>query len=170
MNHRIPTLALLLTLVLAMAMAGPAEARIGDQAPDRKAASAEPDGAGEKDAAAPSLPPGMTIYYMVFLHSCPDRPEEAPERLQQIQAGHRANIGDMAEEGILRLAGPFAPVEGSDLAGIFLLEMDSLEAAEERTAKDPAVQAGRLCPKVIPWLGPVNITHGYDEAVAKAQG
>ncbi|MDY7095661.1 MAG: YciI family protein [Acidobacteriota bacterium] len=162
--RNISTLALLLALLLSVTLATPTWALASDEAGG--------DAAEEKAAPAPpsNLPPGMTIYYMVFLHSCPDKPEEDPEKLQQIQAAHMANIGAMAEEGILRLAGPFAPVEGSDLAGIFLLEMDSLEAAEERTAKDPAVQAGRLCPKIIPWLGPVDITHGYDEAVAKAQG
>ena len=27
------------------------------------------------------------------------------------------------------------------------------------TATDPAVKAGRLCPKVVPWLGPAGITY-----------
>lgn len=158
------TLALLLALLCAVPLTTPAGALAED--------ATTGEAAEETAAPAPAsnLPPGMTIYYMAFLHSCPEPPEMEPAKLQQVQAAHLANIGDMAEEGILLLAGPFAPVEGSDLAGIFLFQMDSLEAAEERTAQDPAVQAGRLCPKIIPWLGPVDITHGYDEAVAKARG
>lgn len=129
------------------------------------------DDAPETTASAPpALPPGMQIYYMVLLRRCPDRADGPPERLAEIQAQHMANIGAMNEEGILRLAGPFGPVEGSDLAGIFLLETGSLEAAEKRAAEDPAVVAGQLCPQTLPWLGPVGITHGYEQAVAAAGG
>ncbi len=85
-------------------------------------------------------------YYFVELITNPDRPELPKAEVDSIQAAHMANISKMVEEKLLMLAGPF---EGG--GGIFILKVDSMEAAEKLTARDPAIKAGRLLTKIRPW-------------------
>lgn len=85
-------------------------------------------------------------YFFVELITNPDRAELPKAQVDSIQAAHMANIGKMVEEKKLMLAGPF---EGG--GGIFILKVDSMEAAEKLTARDPAIKAGRLLSKIRPW-------------------
>ncbi|MDN5201471.1 YciI family protein [Fulvivirgaceae bacterium BMA10] len=92
------------------------------------------------------IPDEIVKYYFVELITNPDRPELPKAQVDSIQAAHMANIGKMAEENVLMLAGPF---EGG--GGIFILKLESMEAAEKMAARDPAVRAGRLLTKIRPW-------------------
>lgn len=90
--------------------------------------------------------PEIVKYYFVDLLTNPDKPELPKAQVDSIQAAHMANIGKMVEEGVLMLAGPF---EGG--GGIFILKVETVEAAEKLVNRDPAVQAGRLKVKIRPW-------------------
>ena len=92
-------------------------------------------------------PPAEIVkYYFVELITNPDRPDLPQLQVDSIQSAHMANIGKMVEEKTLMLAGPF-----ENGGGIFILKVESMEAAEKLTARDPAVSSGRLLTKIRPW-------------------
>ncbi len=95
---------------------------------------------------AQDAPMEIKKYYFVDLIPNPDKPELPKAQVDSIQSAHMQNIGQMAKDGILMLAGPF---EGG--GGIFILKLDSMEAAEKLAKNDPAVMAGRLNIKVRAW-------------------
>jgi uncharacterized protein YciI len=97
----------------------------------------------------------MTTYYMGLLYRGEKwTPESTPET-QKIQEGHMANIQRLASEGKLLLAGPFG--DDTDLRGIFVFKVASMEEAQALVATDPAVQAGRLRVELHPWYSAKNI-------------
>ncbi len=105
---------------------------------------------------------GMGQYVMAFLRSGPNR-DRSPEEAQKLQAAHMANIGRLAEEGKLLVAGPF--LDGGELRGIYIFDVKTVEEAAELTATDPAIQAGSLVMELHPWYGSaamraVNEIHG----------
>lgn len=93
---------------------------------------------------------GMRKYVMAFLKSGPKRDQDA-DAAAKIQEGHMANIGRLAKEGKLILAGPF--MDNGDIRGIYVFNTDSLDEAKQWTATDPAIQAGRLEMELHPWYG-----------------
>jgi len=93
---------------------------------------------------------GMKKYVMAFLKRGPNRPKDAAEA-KTIQAGHMANIGRMAKEGKLVVAGPF--MDNGELRGIYVFNVESVAEAEELTKTDPAIQAGTLVMELHPWYG-----------------
>jgi uncharacterized protein YciI len=104
---------------------------------------------------------GMRQYVMAYLKAGPNR-DRSPEEAADLQAAHMANIGRMAEEGKLALAGPF--LDNGEVRGIYIFATDSIEEAREWTASDPAIKAGSLEMELHPWYGSaalmqVNETH-----------
>lgn len=97
----------------------------------------------------------MTTYYLVLLYRGPNSTGEVTPETQRIQEAHMANIGRMADEGKLIMAGPMA--EDEKLRGIFVFRVGSLQEAQALAAEDPAVKAGRLVPEVHPWYTAKNI-------------
>jgi len=97
----------------------------------------------------------MTTDYLVLLYRGPNSTGEVTPEAQRIQEAHMANIGRMADEGKLILAGPMA--DDGKLRGIFVFRVASLEEAQALAAADPAVMAGRLVPEVHPWYTAKNI-------------
>ncbi len=93
---------------------------------------------------------GMRKYVMAFLKSGPNRDQDA-ETSRKLMQGHMDNIGRMAKEGKLALAGPF--MDNGALRGIYVFNTDSLEEAKKWTETDPAIQAGRLEMELHPWYG-----------------
>ncbi|TAK63763.1 MAG: hypothetical protein EPO24_03910 [Bacteroidetes bacterium] len=91
----------------------------------------------------------MRTYYMVFLYKGANRTHDSVTAAK-IQEGHLANIGRLHKEGKLCIAGPF--LDDTDLRGIFILTVDSLEEAKKMCDTDPAVIAGRLRYEVRPWM------------------
>lgn len=94
---------------------------------------------------------GMKKYVMAFLLRGDRVSEYTPEQRQEIQAGHMANIGKMAEAGKLVLAGPFFGNE--ELRGIYVFDVSSIEEAKTLTESDPAIQAGVLKMDLKEWYG-----------------
>lgn len=73
-----------------------------------------------------------------------------------------ANIGRLAEEGKLVVAGPF--FGNDELRGIYIFNVSNIEEAEKLTNTDPAIQAGSLIMELKEWYGSaalmeVNETH-----------
>src|SRR5260221_9149134 len=90
-----------------------------------------------------SSQPAKKAYTFVFLVTGPKAKEKTPEENQSIMAGHLANIGRLADEGKLLIAGPFdKPVPDARLRGIFILDAPDIETARAWTRTDPGVQAG----------------------------
>jgi uncharacterized protein YciI len=84
------------------------------------------------------------------------RPEKAPEypeeKLQELQAGHMANIRRMVDSGDLVLAGPMG--DDGRLRGIFVFRRIDPERITTQVAEDPAIKAGRLEMELYPWNVP----------------
>lgn len=94
---------------------------------------------------------GMRKYVMAFLLRGDRVSEYTPEQRSEIQSGHMANIGRMAEMGKLIVAGPFFGNE--DLRGIYIFDVQTLEEAKALTETDPAIQAGVLKMDLKEWYG-----------------
>lgn len=81
------------------------------------------------------------------------RPKNAPQypatKLEEMQKGHLANIGKMANDGILASAGPFGAKD--DRRGIFIFFSKDLKQIRRAVAVDPLIQAKRLELKLMPW-------------------
>lgn len=93
---------------------------------------------------------GMKKYVMAFLKKGPNRDLDK-EKAAELQMAHMKNIGRMADEGLLALAGPF--FGNGDLRGIYIFNVTSIEEAEKLTNTDPAIQAGSLVMELKEWYG-----------------
>ncbi|MHB1277156.1 MAG: YciI family protein [Bacteroidia bacterium] len=105
---------------------------------------------------------GMKRYVMAFLKRGPNRNQD-PEEAKRLQAGHMANIGRMAEEGSLIVAGPF--LDDGEIRGIYIFNVSDTTEARKLAETDPAIQAGRLAMELKLWYGSaalmgVNEVHG----------
>lgn len=94
---------------------------------------------------------GMRKYVMAFLLRGDKVSEFTPEQRSEIQAGHMANIGKMAEMGKLIVAGPF--MGNDELRGIYIFDVQTLEEAKALTETDPAIKAGVLKMDLKEWYG-----------------
>lgn len=97
----------------------------------------------------------MKKYYLCLLKKGPNR-SQPEEEANKIQAAHLANMGQLAKDGKLCIAGPAD--DESDLQGIYILNAKSLQEADSLANTDPAVQAGRLVIELHPWWGAVGTT------------
>lgn len=93
---------------------------------------------------------GMKKYVVAFLKSGPNR-DRSKEEAAALQKAHMDNIGKMAEEGKLILAGPF--MGGGDLRGIYVFDVETIAEAETLTNTDPAIKAGSLVMELHEWYG-----------------
>ena len=112
-------------------------------------------GAAAAMAEESAAPIQMTLYYLALLHRGAAWTAEQTPEVKSILEGHMANIRRLAAEGKLILAGPF---EGDvELRGLFLLQVGSLQEAQQLVDSDPAVKAGRFRVELLPWWGPKGI-------------
>lgn len=93
---------------------------------------------------------GMKKYVMAFLKRGPNRDQDSATAAK-LQRAHMENIGRMAEQGKLIVAGPF--LDDSEIRGIYIFNVETLKEARELTETDPAVKAGRLEMELHPWYG-----------------
>lgn len=93
---------------------------------------------------------GMKQYVMAFLKAGPNRPTDSAARMK-LQMAHLKNIGRLANEGKLIVAGPF--MDDQPIKGIFIFNVRTIEEAKKLTETDPAIQAGSLIMELHPWYG-----------------
>jgi uncharacterized protein YciI len=93
---------------------------------------------------------GMKKYVMAFLKAGPNRNQDSATAAK-LQAAHMANIVRMADAGELVIAGPF--LDGGDVKGIYIFNVETIEQAKTLTETDPAIKAGRLIMELHPWYG-----------------
>ncbi|MBK9285806.1 MAG: hypothetical protein IPM51_16035 [Sphingobacteriaceae bacterium] len=104
---------------------------------------------------------GMKQYVMAFLKKGPNRTQDSATAAK-LQSAHLANINRMAQNGELVVAGPF--LDEGEIRGIYIFNVETIEAGKKLTESDPAIQAGRLIMELHPWYGSaalmqVNDTH-----------
>lgn len=97
---------------------------------------------------------GMKKYVIAFLKAGPNRSQDSATAAQ-LQSAHMANIQRMADAGQLVLAGPF--MDGGDLKGIYIFNVETIEKAKALTETDPAIKAGRLIMELHPWYGSASL-------------
>jgi uncharacterized protein YciI len=70
--------------------------------------------------------------------------------------GHLNNIGRLARNGDLVLAGPFG-VNDNNYRGLFVLNVSTFEEAKKLLNTDPAIQAKLLEPEMYLWYGSASL-------------
>lgn len=93
---------------------------------------------------------GMKAYVMAFLKKGPNRDLDSAATAQ-LQEAHLKNIFRMADEGKLVIAGPF--LDDTEIRGIYIFDVPTVEEAQKLTATDPAIKAGSLVMELHPWYG-----------------
>ena len=90
-------------------------------------------------------------YVLVFLNNNPDKAELPEDEVNDLQRQHLENIGKMAREGKLLMAGPF---EGG--GGIFILQTTEVETARKWILTDPAIRSNRWNVELLPLTARIN--------------
>lgn len=133
-------------LVVGLANVGPAQTNEGDAQPAASNYDAELAERLGADAH------GMRRYVLAVLKTGPNDDSITGEQRQQVFQGHFANMGRLAEQGKLVLAGPFGE-NGHAFRGLFVLAVTSTEEARALAESDPAVEAGVFVVEYLPWYG-----------------
>lgn len=95
-------------------------------------------------------PYGMRAYTLVLLKTGPTQMDDKT-KVSELFRGHMENIGRLAKDGKLVVAGPFLSKEL--YRGLFILTVTSIEEAKQLMDTDPAIHAGLLEPIFLPWYG-----------------
>jgi uncharacterized protein YciI len=109
---------------------------------------------------------GMKSYVLVILKTGTNTTADAQTR-NDLFAGHMENIGRLAEEGKLTVAGPMGKND-KNYRGIFILNVKSIEEAEALVLTDPAVKEKLLDAEFYNWYGSAALPE-YLKAHAKIE-
>ena len=93
---------------------------------------------------------GMRRYVIVFLKPGANKITDSVKRVELLQ-GHLKNIGRLAKEGKLAIAGPF--LDKGPYSGIFIFNVTTVDEAKALVNTDPAVKAGMFDMEAHPWYG-----------------
>ena len=108
---------------------------------------------------------GMKPYTIVILTTGTAKIEDKA-KMGSLMKGHMENIGKLANEGKIVVAGPFLEKNKENYRGMFIFNTKSKEEAEQWVKTDPAVQAGIFSYEIFPWYGsaalPLYLKH-HDE-------
>ena len=94
----------------------------------------------------------MKTYVLCILKTGSKDAEIKGDERKRVFAGHFANIGSLAGEGKLVVAGPFGKNDKA-YRGLYIFNVATIEEAETLVMLDPAVQAGVFVPELTPWYG-----------------
>lgn len=94
---------------------------------------------------------GMKSYILVILKTGTNKTKKK-EIVDSLFAGHMKNIGKLAEEGKLVVAGPLGK-NVKTYRGIFILNAKTIEEAKVLLQTDPAVKAKLLDAELYEWYG-----------------
>lgn len=108
---------------------------------------------------------GMKGYTIVMLTTGTSKIEDKDKKAE-LMKGHMENIGKLAKEGKITVAGPFLEKNQRDYRGMFIFNTKSKEEAESWVKTDPAVAAGIFNYEIFSWYGsaalPLYLKH-HDE-------
>ena len=93
---------------------------------------------------------GMKMYVLCILKTGPKDGDFKGKERDDIFAGHFANIGNLAEQGKLAIAGPFGKND-KNYRGLYIFNVPTIEEAEKLVVLDPAVKAGVFVPELTLW-------------------
>lgn len=94
---------------------------------------------------------GMKSYVLVILKTGPSK-EKNKTVIDSLFKGHLANIGRLAKENKLTVAGPLEK-NNKNYRGIFILNVKTVEEAKVVLQTDPAVKAKLLDAELYGWYG-----------------
>jgi uncharacterized protein YciI len=94
---------------------------------------------------------GMKQYVMALLKKGRKRWMIDSATANRLQKAHMENIGRLADEGKLIVAGPFS--DDTDLKGIYIFDVKTIAEAQQLCSTDPAIQAESLTMELHPWYG-----------------
>ncbi len=94
---------------------------------------------------------GMKNYILVILKTGPNKTEDK-KVLDSLFKGHMENIGRMAANGKLIIAGPLLKNDKT-YRGIFILNVKSIEEANALLETDPTIKEKVLEAEVFKWYG-----------------
>jgi len=92
---------------------------------------------------------GMKKYVFCLLKSGTNT-TASKEETKKLFEGHMANIGKLAKEGKLVVAGPFMKND-RNYRGIYIFNVETIEEAKALVATDPAIKANLLEAELTPW-------------------
>ena len=99
---------------------------------------------------------GMKNYVFVILKTGPKDADFKGRERDDIFAGHMANIGRLAGDGKLAVAGPFGKND-KGYRGLYIFNVATVEEAQKLVESDPAVKSGILIPDMTPWYGSASL-------------
>ena len=113
---------------------------------------------------------GMKQYVLVILKTGPNDMSVKGKEREDLFAGHMANIGRLADEKKLAVAGPFGKNDKT-YRGLFILNVSTVEEAKRLAETDPAVKAGIFIVDLIPWYGSASLmaTNDIHKRIAKQE-
>ena len=91
---------------------------------------------------------GMKPYVLAFLKKGTANITDKAKS-NELLMGHMKNIGKLAEEGKMVVAGPM--MDDTGLEGIFIFNVKTVAEAEALSQSDPAVKAGLFAMEYHPW-------------------
>jgi uncharacterized protein len=94
---------------------------------------------------------GMKSYIFVLLKTGSNTSTDK-DKLNQLFRGHMENIGRLAKEGKLVVAGPFKKNDRS-YRGIFILNVRTVEEAKALLESDPTIKEKVLEAEILEWYG-----------------
>lgn len=112
---------------------------------------------------------GMKKYVLVILKTGPKDADFKDQARADIFAGHMQNIGRLAAEGKLAVAGPFRKND-RNMRGLYIFNVESVAEAEALVQSDPAVEAGVFIAEMTPWYGSASLmaTPDIHKKIAKS--
>lgn len=94
---------------------------------------------------------GMKKYVFCILKTGPATITDTAKK-DSLFAGHMKNIGRLADEGKLAIAGPFMKND-RNYRGIYIFNVATIKEAEELTLTDPAIKVGVFVVELTEWYG-----------------
>ncbi|MBK7668580.1 MAG: hypothetical protein IPJ32_15305 [Sphingobacteriaceae bacterium] len=98
---------------------------------------------------------GMKKYVFCILKTGPANITDKAKK-DSLFAGHMKNIGRLADEGKLAVAGPFMKND-RHYRGIYIFNVATIKEAEELTMTDPAIKAGVFIVELTEWYGSASL-------------
>lgn len=98
---------------------------------------------------------GMKKYVFCILKTGPLDVTDKVKR-DSLFAGHMKNIGRMADEGKLAVAGPFMKND-RQYRGIYIFNVATIAEAQKLTETDPAIKAGVFVVELTEWYGSASL-------------